>query len=263
MTSQERHELKNNSLAETMSDLPGFWRRHGNKLLMVAAVIALVLAGYRYKKNQDIARDQETYAALTNAWAAVDQLRAQQFAAVVSPDNFVKVRDEMEQAANRSVEDVIINTDRKTNPARLANAWLARGELYWTLATLPPVTGAATQPAYAPRQSEADYLKLAATAFGTVVNDYADQVQPIATARLSLAAIAENQSDFSTAQKHYTAVLESDTSPAFAKAIAQQRIVKLDTIAKPLLLLPATQPSTQTTTQPSTQTTVPQIDKSK
>jgi len=256
MTSQERHDLKNNALAETISDLPGFWYKYGNKILMVVAIAALVFAGYRYKKNQDFVRDQETQVSLTNAWAAVEQLRSQQLAAIVSPTTFVKVRDEMEQAVNRSVEDVIANTDRQADPARLANAWLARGELYWTLATLPPLTGASTQPALAPRQSEADYLKLAATAFGTVVNDYADQVQPAVTARLSLAAIAENQSDFDAAKKHYTTVIESDKSPALSKAIAEQRITKLDAISKPLLLLPATQPATQPSTEPSLQPSV-------
>lgn len=249
MKSEHRHELEANSLAGFLNNLPQHLRTHSNKILLVVAGVLAVFALMRYRDNQKIEQDFQTRNALATAWDAVGQLRNMQVAFLrLGPSdvaNLSKQRDDLIDLGDRNAQQVLTDSDKSKDAARMASAWLARGELYWALSNLPTPVEATTQPSLAPKTSATAALDVAANAYQTILKDFPDQVQPVITARFSLAAIAENKGDFAAAQEQYKALIESTSSSPADKAIAEQRIAKVGDLQKPLLLLAATQPATK------------------
>lgn len=254
MKSEERHELERNDLATSLSDPMSLWRRHGNKVLIVLTVALLVLWAVRYKRAQAAAKEEQTRQALANAWSGLAQLP--QLAAAPANPEITKLRSGLETEINQNV--ALVTDDSDTPAPQAAWAWLARGEMYWGFAHLPgsastasPTTQATTVPTSQPAGKSADeYLGLAANAYGSVVEKYPNESTAVTIARFALAAIAEEKHDLAGARKQYQALIETPnfltptTSPSNpdAKSMAEARLAMLNSLEKPTLLLPATQP---------------------
>lgn len=260
MKSEERHELQRNDLATSLTDLPGLWRRHGNKVLIVLTAVLLIFWAVRYKRQQAAVRAEQTRQALANAWAGVGQVS--QLANLPISGEMLKMRQNTENEVNQAVALVTDDTDAPAG--QVAWAWLARGQMYWDLAHAPApepkattqpttqsTTQAATAPASQPAEKSADeYLTLSSNAFNQVVNNFPKETTAVTIARYGLAAIAEEKRDFAEARKQYQAIsatenfLTPTTSPSnpVAKSMAESRLEMLNKLEKPTLLLPATQP---------------------
>lgn len=249
MKSEHRHELESNSLAGFLHNLPQHLRTHSNKILLVLAGVLLVFAGMRYRENQKIEQDNQARQALANAWETVrivrDELPLEFLGRPGSAASLAQRREDLIEQGNQNAQRVLSDSDKSTDAARMASAWLARGELYWALAHLPELPGAATQPSLAPKTSAAEALDIAANAYQTILREFGDQVQPVIAARLGLAAIAETKRDFAGARQQYQSLIDSEQTSRNDKQLAQARLNKLADLEKPLLLLPATQPATQ------------------
>ncbi len=102
------------------------------------------------------------------------------------------MRNDVESKANVSISNVL-NTS--SDPKMQAMAYIAKGDLYWQLANLPPVPGATTQPSLQSPVSNEDLLKKSAAAYNEVLNgeSFKDLAEAKASAHFGLAAIAENQ----------------------------------------------------------------------
>ena len=246
MKSDERHESQRNDLGTGTADLPNLWQRYGNKVLIVVAIALLAFAAVRYQRGQAAVRQNQTVSALASAWSSVEQVpRTGRGPASAEMD---KVRAGLESDINQNVQIVV--DDTAATPTQSAWAWLARGELYWTLAhastdsfVSTPATAPASAPATQPTaKTPADYLKLAENAYRKVANDYASVGVPTKVARFSLAALAEEQRDLAIARAQYKALIETADLPVTDKSMAEARLAKLDALDKPILLLPATQP---------------------
>lgn len=236
------------SSLETLSAL---WRKHGSKLLLIFAAAMLVFAGVRYKRNQDAQRNVDVQTALSNAWRGVDQIQSQQFSVTPSTPMEIAMRQTLENDVNQAVQ-VVQDSAAPTDTARLANASLARGEMFWALAHMPP-EAPSTQPASQPAASQParDYLGLAAAAYDKIVSDYAAQIEPYTLARFGLAAVAEDRRDIAAARTQYQAVIDNAATSPPDKSMAETRLAALNELEKPLLLLPATQPVAAAVTTPS------------
>jgi hypothetical protein len=124
--------------------------------------------------------------------------------------------------------------------------------LNWTLANLPPLPGAATRPTLQLPQPQQEYLDQAAQAYDQVLQKYPKQSLAVVSAHFGLAAIAENRGDWDTARQQYEAVTKlKEASQAFRDQ-ASTRLNELDKLKAPVLLAPATEPTTQAST-PTTQ----------
>jgi hypothetical protein len=141
---------------------------------------------------------------------------------------------------------VIDNADPDRHAAALAGAWQAQGELYWQLATAAPVeVGPSTQPAATTQKSPAEYLSLSKQAYEHVLKNFPQQPRASSSARMSLAAIAETENDFTAARAHYQAVTDAADAPSAEKTVAAARLARLDELAKPVLIAAPLSPSTQ------------------
>ena len=263
MDSQHRHELKTNALASGLTSLPELFRKHSSKLLTVVAIVLLVVAAVRYKRSQDAVREMEVSQSLASGLASLAELNSRIYSPLgLLSEERQKMCDDAETNVKTAVEKVVNESDPKHDAGRLATAYAALGDLYWTLANHSPI--ATTQPATQPTTRPTHYLDLSRDAYLKVTKDFADQTQIVTAARFALAAIAENKRDWNAARGEYRAILESTTVLAADKLMAERRIAGVDELEKPLLRLPASQPvidlPTTAPSAPISLTPLPSLD---
>lgn len=233
MKSEHRHELKTNSLAEALANLPKTLKTHANKILTVLAVVLLIIVGVRYKRSQDESARAQVRQSLATAWTILGNIQGVREPAVL---------DQAETDVKSAAQNVIETADASDH-ALLASAYQALGQLYWTLATQSPL--ATTQPTTRPT----NYLEMSEQAYTRILSDFSDQSQAVIAARLALAAIAEEKRDWDLARQHYQKVIESSEALPTDKLLAENRLASLSELQTPLLLIPASQPVHTPTTQ--------------
>jgi hypothetical protein len=135
--------------------------------------------------------------------------------------------------------DAIANAPDK-NSAMKAQALIYQGDLNFTLANLPDLPGAATQPSLRPDQSTSDLLGKAEDAYNQVIQTYPNEKQQWVAANFGLAAIAEDraapsndQSQWDKAKHFYQTIIESDPPASFG-ALASKRLDLLPQISQPM-----------------------------
>ena len=264
MKAERRHELKTNTLARGLEQLPEAGRQHGTKILV--AVLGVLLLAFVIRQWRTSSREKATAAAyaLNDVRFAMDQLENSVEMAMFNPQGLATVRQEVARRADDDIRRVLETAD---DPRLLAEAKLARGDLNWKLANFPDPPGAATQPALQFPRSRADLLKAAAQSYQEVLDDPGSPNESKRTARFGLAAVYENQRDWDKAKEQYQKLVNDADTPQPFKDQAVERLNAMDTIRKPIVagtpataeIAPSTSPTTttapsatQTTTTPST-----------
>ena len=275
MKAEERHELQRNDLADWSKRLGDYAQKHATKLMLVATFILLAIAAWRYRSNQNAANAMAVKGELNAAYGSVRQL---ELLAVtpLPPEQLAEQRKTLFATTNDAL-DAVITAGGSTQ--QLASAWTARGKLFWTMAQLPPVPGAATRPELADPQPADKYLEQAKLAFGKIVTDY-PQAQPAVPARFALAAIAETQGKWDDAKTIYEQIKTLPDPMAVNKQLADEHLAVLPQLQKPIYLAspttapatlptpttlpsamfptaPTTEPATKPTAKPATQSMTP------
>ncbi len=152
-------------------------------------------------------------------------------------------------AINDAVSTVL-NTSK--DPGLLARAYIAQGDLDWKLANMPDPAGATTRPDLKIPNREG-LLGGAAESYLKVLDPpYSNNGLDVFTARMGLAAVAENRGKWDDAKSQYKAIVDAANLPQSFKAIASQRLIDLPNYQKAALLNPPPEPgSAPTTTAPS------------
>jgi tetratricopeptide (TPR) repeat protein len=251
MKAERRHELQTNSLAKFIEDLPFYLRFHANKLLVGVIIVCAVILLMRYRNNAVLQAREATRDYLSSAHSGLEQLQTMQRLG----GSGVPEAEDRKQLANQietALDQVLQNTKDPDDSAIRADALVKRGDLNWTLANLPPLPGAATQPALLLPHSSNEYLENAAGAYQEVLKDYSSQMVPKATALLGLAAIEENRGNWDKASGYFNQLTtDASISDAF-KTVAQQNLAMIPQLRNPVYLgsYSSTQPSSTPT--PST-----------
>ena len=245
MKAQRRHKLAENELARVITKAPSFWQDSGGKFLAacVAVLVIVILVRYRINSNRESA-----LAAVQNLATArtiiEEELRRPEVLGVFTPpqDAATRRRTLFNDANDAIGRAMTLSDDKKIS----AEALLAKADLAWTLANLPPLPGAATKPSLGLRDPN-ELISSAAEAYQTIITNYPDEKYAAIAARFGLAAIAENKGDFDAAKAHYEKVAtEAKDFPAYQQ-LATSRLAMLDTLRKPVLLAPpATEPAATT-----------------
>jgi tetratricopeptide (TPR) repeat protein len=247
MDSERRHELQENSLAKFLENLPVFLHVHGSKILLgITLLLALViLNNWRNRSNLQV--EENIKVSLGSARDALQQLpnlelTIPDMAAVASR------RASVRTTVDSALDTVIANAQ---TPMLRGEAQLVRGDLYWTLANLPDLPGAATQPALQLPQPRQQLLEQAAAAYGKAISDYPDLPTVRVTAQLGLAAVLQNQGKWDEVRKLYEVIAAQTDLPAYATA-AQQQLRLLPQISVPRKIQSiTTQPATAPITLPA------------
>ena len=241
MKSERRHDLKTNALARSLWGFPEYWHEYGNKALLALICMLLAFLGVRYwndKKQQEAHKLQD---AVQSAHDAIEQISIEPNLYERAPASaLMKQRQTLRQDAEDAIGTILDSTN---DPKLRTNAYLAKGELYWKLANMPELPGAATQPDLQLGSSERQRLldqSRSAYEQGLSSNDSFDQF----SARLALAAIAEDLDQWDTARQQYQQIAAAQDMPSEFKQYADQRLAELIRYEKPVLLeAPATEPT--------------------
>ncbi|HZN69780.1 MAG TPA: hypothetical protein VFB66_31180 [Tepidisphaeraceae bacterium] len=260
MKAERRHELKENSLARGIDNLahgnlPEMGRRHGSKILVVVLIVVAVVFLVR---NRITASRQAAEAAAYRLNEVRGAIRDLDSAAerVGRPEQLASILQQVSTSGEEAIRQVLEDTD---DPRLIAEAQLARGDLNWQLATFPDIPGATTRPELRTTRSDDQLMEAAATSYQAVLDNPQAPHDTKVTARLSLAAVAENRRQWDKAREHYQKVIDDTQAPKPLKDLAVERLQKLDDIKNPPLIgKPATVPTTATapatSTAPSTST---------
>jgi hypothetical protein len=238
MKAERRHDLKTNALARGLDSAPEFARRYGGRILLaVVLLVLLVILLNNYRKSADQAQTQVA-AALANARNAtvlLENLPPQG----ANPKQFLMLRDQYAAQAADNVSKVLETAD---DPKIRAEALISRGNLNWALANLPDLPGAETQPALRYARSREELLEEAEQAYRDAL-EFKDQAPHAGiTARLSLAAVAENRRQWDRANEYYQSLIDDPAVAEAFKEEALERQLMLGDLRKPVLLA---EPSTR------------------
>src|SRR4029079_9461877 len=113
------------------------------------------------------------------------------------------------------------------DPKILARAYIAQGDLDWKIANMPDPAGATTRPDLKIPNREG-LLGGAAEFYSKVLDPpYSNEPLDVFTARMGLAAVAENRGKWDEAKNQYSAIVDSRNFPQSFKTIASKRLTDL------------------------------------
>lgn len=256
MKAERRHELQTNSLTQFLHDLPHHLQVHANKILLVIIVICLIFLLVRHRINTAAEAKEQARASLLLSRSQADRLRSIDSTAT----NDIARAQERKKAidtANAAIDQVFENTTDPEDAALRAEALVARGDLNWAIANLPPLAGSSTMPSISVTPTTRESLDSAEKAYQEVLSDYGTQKFAKASALLALANIEENRGNWDKAATHYNTIVNDATLSPMFKDMARLRLEIIPQIKKPAFLgtFSSTQPATLPTTEPTTMTT--------
>lgn len=245
MKAERRHELKTNTLAYQLERLPFTLREHGAKILMV--VVGALLVFFLVKHRMDSAHAERTVSAetLSSARTLLHELQDAQSWRMPPANIAATVRDSLDTL-----------TGLTDHPQVAAEALAARGDLNWTLANMSGLNASTTQPLLPVDETRADLIQNAAIAYEEVLSKYPKETLSVVTARIGLAAIAEDKGDWDAATEHYQWIQSNESVPQSFRDLAKLRLdglvvpgqgalPSLAQLRQPIYLAtPATQPAT-------------------
>lgn len=192
MDAKERHELKDNDLAEFLQNFGDFWNKHGNGISVVILVILVAWIGLRFYNNMQVTNHE-------NAWADL--------ASTSTPSGY----------RERAREDSGFGAIQEIALLRGAEQYHQKAIEHENEDAAVTVPGMLTFE---------ESLKNAEDMYKQVLDSKSDPVFR-ANAAVGLANVAETKGDFDAAEKYWTQA-EKIANDAHLGAIAAQAKLRLD-----------------------------------
>lgn len=227
------------------------WQKYANAILIPVIIGLAIYLLVRYRINANEAARVAEQQTLTAIRSRIHNLREADLDQM-SPEMIDNLRDTRYRETDKLIADLLATAK---DPAMRAEILIARGDLNWTVAQIPDLPGATTQPNLEPEVPRDRLLAAAESAYNEVLTQHADRPLAVNSARLGLAAIAENRRQFDEAAKFLQAVEDDANAPEAFKLQAKAQREQLKTIRQPIYIAPATQPAPaveSATTQPTT-----------
>ncbi len=242
MKSERRHDLKANSLARGLQQLPELGRKHGVKILLAFIVLLLVVVLVRQRIITAREKAQAMRSELASAQSAVAEM-GNIDAMLMSGKNLSDIPQQLALQA-QGIEDAVNQVLASANdPGLKAQALVVQGDLNWQLANLPDLPGATTKPAF--KASKAEFLSRAAKAYQQVIEQYPKQSLSAIRATFGLAAVKESQQDWDAASKLYEKITSDANIALPFQNQARARADQLGKLQQPVWIgSPASQPTT-------------------
>jgi len=232
MKAQERHKLKTNELAETISHLPEYLQKYGNQILIgLAAIVLLVVAGLWWNNARLDAQKQRTFLLgdlLTRRNA--EQMNAAylaQLGQAGQKDQMTEIQPYDGQALATSFAELAAEAPNTSFAATalLQQAESLRSHLCFADTDLQ-------------NQQLDDIRNNAKNLYQKVIESYPQNYRAIGQAQLGLALLAEGQRDWDNARQIYQTIL-TDADGKLAGTpypmAARQRLSRLDDLQKPVV----------------------------
>jgi tetratricopeptide (TPR) repeat protein len=263
MKPERRHELQTNTLAASLGGMPEWLRQNALRIVIILAIALLTYSAVQFRNNSRLRRQADAAQSLTTLRQRVRAISAIYYdqSQAMTQQELALRRDGYADSAQSTFDEVIADTD-ESDPAFRAQAYLLHGDLNWTLANLPMLPAAATQPSLRVRQSSQELLDGAARDYQRVIDDYPEQTLARDSALFGLAAVAEDRAAFDDAAQRYQQIMNDDSFPQSLRDAAKTKLADLDKMRKPIYFglypRPTTQPTTLAAQSPSPQSPGPQ-----
>jgi hypothetical protein len=236
-------------------DMTPAWQKYANMILLVVIIGLAVYLLVRYRMDANKAARTAEQQTLTAVRSRIHQLRDAEFN-LLSQEMIDTMRDTRYRETDKLITDLLATAKE---PNIRAEALIAKGDLNWAIANFPDLPGATTRPDLNPETPKDKMLNVAEAAYNEVLSQYASQPLAASSARIGLAAIAQNRSKFDDAAKLLKAVEDDANAPEAFKKLAKAQREQLKDISQPIYIAPSTQPasdvellgSTRPTTQPA------------
>ncbi len=187
MKAERRHELKANSLSQSLLLFPEKIKQYQSQIALVLVLIALAVVLIRYRMN---AAEQRLFDAQTSLSLASDNLQhLENSPSGADPQILMKSREDVYAEGLQQADDAF----QKAPDSQLvlkAQALVLKGDLNFNMANFPELPGAATQPSLRPSESEDTLLTNASDAYNQVLQNYASEKFAVTAAHFGLAAVA-------------------------------------------------------------------------
>jgi hypothetical protein len=244
MKAERRHELKTNSLADTLRDLPELARQWGSTVLLVGVVVALAILLLRVRANNAAARRIVNAQSIESAHEQIFRLQKlyTELGQITDPEpalmqEFKAARDEYVNNALSELQSV--QRDSGADDVTLAAEQETEGDLYLTLAQAPDLPGSDQDSSLKLSRSSDSYLKDAASCYQQILDKYPTQSLSVQNARFGLATIATDQGLWDAAKAKYQDIVDASGSSPAVRKLAQSDLDNLDALKTAVYLAPA------------------------
>lgn len=225
MKATRRHSLQQNELAKVIVGAPTWWQQQGGRTLLICVAIIAIAFLIRYRINSSRAAEGRAIESLSTARLDITQLQ-NPAPYQVPPAQLASHRKSLFSEASSMIDDVArLAPNDKINAENL----VARGDLNWTLANIPELPGASTQPSLQLTRDPQELIKTAQEAYQEVLNKYPNEKESVIAARFGLAAIDENQHNWDAAKSQYDQIAQI---PGISEAFLSQAKLRLDMLPK-------------------------------
>ena len=240
MRAEERHKLKTNELAESLSELPDYLRQHGNKILTGVIIVLVVVLGFFWWRNAQASAREENIARLNDLLAQkmlLQRLTVQQAQMEKSND---------EQSLPYNAADL--------SGGFKAVAEKAAGSPMALIAMKEQAEALRSQLLYSSQPITDEQRKTLCTQaegiYEQMKNGFPNSSQALGIANLGLALLAEEQGNWDKAREIYQQMV-TDGQTRLAGTMypvqAQLRLKRIDEISQPIEFpLPSIPPAVPT-----------------
>jgi predicted negative regulator of RcsB-dependent stress response len=237
MRAEERHKLKTNELAESLSELPEYFRKHGNKILTGGIVVLVVVLGFFWWRNAQANTRMENIATLNDLLAQKNQMQA-----------LTAQKAQLEKNAN----DSSLPYDATTLAGALQTvAEKASGSSTAMIAMQEQAEALRSQLLYSSLPITDEQRKNLCTQaegiYEQMKREFPNSHVAYGSANLGLGLLAEEQGNWDKAREIYNQMVadgQSRLAGTMFPVQAQIRLKKIDEISKPIEFpLPAIAPA--------------------
>jgi len=227
MRAEERHKLKTNELAESLSELPDYLRQHGNKILPGVIIILVLVLGFFWWRNAQASAREENIARLNDLLAQKTLLQG----LTVQQAQMEKSNDEPSLPYNAA--DLVVGFK--------AVAEKAAGNPMALIAMKEQAEALRSQLLYSSQPITDEQRKTLCTQaegiYEQMKNGFPNSSQALGIANLGLALLAEEQGNWDKAREIYQQMV-ADGQTRLAGTMypvqAQLRLKRIDEISQPI-----------------------------
>jgi hypothetical protein len=243
MKAQRRHELKTNTLAESLRDLPELARRWGSTALLAVVVVALAIVLLRIRANNTAQKRTVDAQSLQTARGQINQIQGLYIDLARDANPSQNDVEEIKSLRDQFISDALselqsVQRDSSADDVTLAAELEAEGDLYLTLAQAPDLPGSDEDPSLKLNRSPEQYLKDATSSYQQILDKYPTQKLSAQNARFGLATIAEDQGLWDVAGSKYQEIIDESASSPAVKKQAQGDLDGLDALKSVVYLSP-------------------------
>jgi hypothetical protein len=235
MKAERRHELKDNSLAATLFNLPEIGKKYGSRIALGIILLGLIVFWVRYRMSTNEEHLDKARHSLADAKLDLQRLKNLASGQPGQESAVAQQRQIWYADALTDADNAIASAGNQDLQLK-AQALICKGDANFNLANLPDLPGAATQPSLQTQPDKTELLGEAEEAYKQVLLDFPQQHFESMAAHFGLAAIAENRAalgidpstdQWNEAHLQYQAILDDDsvTPPFKDYALYRQQLI--------------------------------------